>query len=259
MKVIVQRYYLSFEEEIFLMEFKDIYAKDIHAQLIQQMRSGVYANCTQLPRESELSKALGISRTQLRDILAVLECEGFITRRHGVGTLINRHVLKLPVRIDMEQEFMDMIYAGGYTPSVLFAKAADSPATAEEAAQLGIEPGAMLIRSQKLCAANKRPAIYCEDMFAASLLRQPVTDQNFRPPIFQLLQENCRLNCYMDVSRLIPTVAQGEIAEILQLEPGTPLMYIEEVDYDVDGNPILFSRQYFVNDYFRHNIIRKRL
>ena len=50
-----------------------------------------------------------------------------------------------------------------------------------------------------------------------------------------------------------------KIAEILKVAPGTPLMYIEEVDYDVDGNPILYSRQYFVNDYFQYNILRKRL
>lgn len=242
-----------------MTEFKDIYARDAHAMLLREMRTGAYAASKHLPRESELAKVMGISRTQLRDILAVLECEGFITRRHGVGTLINRHVLELAVRIDMEQEFMDMIHAGGRTPSVLFAKAEESPATAEEAARLNLQPGAALMRSQKLCAADRHPAIYCEDMFDASLLRAPVTDQSFRPPVFQLLQDNCRLNCYMDVARLLPIVADAALADILQVAPGTALMYIEEVDYDVDGNPILFSRQYFVSDYFQYNIIRKRL
>lgn len=242
-----------------MTEFKDIYAKDAHAQLLREMRTGAYANFSQLPRESELAKIMGISRTQLRDILAVLECEGFITRRHGVGTLINRHVLQLPVRIDMEQEFMDMIHAGGYIPSVSFVNAEESPATDEEAQKLALQPGAVLMRSKKLCAANKKPAIYCEDMFDASLLRNPVTDQSFRAPVFQILQDNCRLNCFMDIARLLPVAADANLSEILQVAPGTPLLYIEEVDYDVDGKPILFSRQYFVSDYFHYNIIRKRL
>lgn len=242
-----------------MTEFKDIYAKEAHTQLIREMRSGAWANAAQLPRESELAAIMGISRTQLRDILAVLECEGFITRRHGVGTLINRHVLNLPVRIDMEQEFMDMIHAGGHTPSVAFVKAETSPATNEEAEKLRLQPGTVLQRCKKLCTASKRPAIYCEDMFDASLLHQSVTEQDFRAPVFQLLQDNCRLNCFMDVAQLLPVVADEALAEILQIAPGTPVMYIEEVDYDVDGNPLLYSRQYFVNDYFRYNIIRKRL
>ena len=242
-----------------MSEFKDIYAKEAHTQLLKEMRTGAWANATQLPRESELAAIMGISRTQLRDILAVLECEGFITRRHGVGTLINRHVLDLPVRIDMEQEFMDMIYAGGHTPSVAFVTSEESPATAEEAKQLRLSEGAMLLRVNKLCTANKNPAIYCEDMLDASLLVSPADDRNLRAPVFQLLQEKCRLNCYMDIAKLLPVVADEKIAEILKVAPGTPLMYIEEVDYDVDGNPILYSRQYFVNDYFQYNILRKRL
>lgn len=242
-----------------MTEFKDIYAKEAHAQLIREMRFGAWAHATQLPRESELANIMGISRTQLRDILAVLECEGFITRRHGVGTLINRHVLQLPVRIDMELEFMDMIHAGGHTPSVAFTKALKRPATAEEADKLHLQPGADLMYIRKLCTADKKPAIYCEDLFDASLLRSPVTEQDLRAPVFQLLQDNCRLNCFMDIAQLRPVVATEELADILQIAPGTPLMYIEEVDFDVDGNPILFSRQYFVNDYFQYNIIRKRL
>lgn len=242
-----------------MTEFKDIYAKEAHAQLIREMKTGIWSTAAQLPRESELATMMGISRTQLRDILAVLECEGFITRRHGVGTLINRHVLQLPVRIDMELEFMDMIHAGGHTPSVAFVQTEQSPATAEEAELLKLQPGTMLQRCKKLCTADKKPAIYCEDMFDAALLRTPVTQQDFRAPVFQLLQDNCRLNCYMDIARLQPVVAEGTLAQTLQIPDGTPVMYIEEVDYDVDGNPIFFSRQYFVNDYFRYNIIRKRL
>ena len=242
-----------------MSEFKDIYAKEAHTQLLKDMRTGAWANATQLPRESELAAIMGISRTQLRDILAVLECEGFITRRHGVGTLINRHVLQLPARIDMEQEFMDMIYASGHTPSVSFVKSETSPATEYEAKKLQLQPGTMLQRCHKICTASKKPAIYCEDLFDASLLHETLTERDFRVSVFQLLQEHCRLNCFMDIAQLKPVVAQGELAETLQVEPGTPVMYIEEVDYDVEGRPILFSKQYFVSDYFQYNIIRKRL
>lgn len=242
-----------------MTEFKDIYAKQAHAQLLHEMRQGAYAHCSHLPRESELATIMGISRTQLRDILAVLECEGFITRRHGVGTIINRHVLQVQNRIDMEQEFLEMIHASGYTPSVAYARAEESPATADEAEKLHLSPGTLLQRCKKLCTADKHPAIYCEDMFERALLKGEATAQDFRAPVFQLLQNKCRLNCYMDMARLRPIVADEALAQIMQIAPGTPLLYVEEVDYDVEGNPILFSRQYFVGDYVQHNILRKRL
>lgn len=242
-----------------MTEFKDIYAKQAHTQLLNEMRSGTYANASHLPRESELASIMGISRTQLRDILAVLECEGFITRRHGVGTIINRHVLNMPNRIDMESEFLEMIHASGYTPSVAFVRSSEGPATAYEAEKLALEEGTMLLRSEKLCTANKRPAIYCQDMFAYEFLKSDVDDHDLKASVFQVLQNKCRLNCYMDMANLQPVVADEKLAEILDVPQGAPLLYVEEVDYDVDGNPILFSKQYFAGNYVQHNIIRKRL
>ncbi len=242
-----------------MTEFKDIYAKQAHAQLIHEMRHGAYANAAHLPRESELAQVMGISRTQLRDILAVLECEGFITRRHGVGTIINRHVLNLPNRIDMEQEFLEMIHASGHTPAVAYVQTEELPATEEEAEKLHVPVGTTLMRCKKLCTADKNPAIFCEDLFDRSLLKNPVTAQDFRAPVFQLLQNKCRVNCYMDMAQLRPIVADDNLSQILQVPQGTPLLYVEELDFDVDGNPILFSRQYFAGDYVQHNILRKRL
>ena len=45
-------------------------SKTIRAQLLASMKNGEYASSERLPRESVLSERLGISRTQLRDILA---------------------------------------------------------------------------------------------------------------------------------------------------------------------------------------------
>ena len=45
-------------------------SRTIRAQLLSDMREGRYAACERLPRESVLAEKLGISRTQLRDVLA---------------------------------------------------------------------------------------------------------------------------------------------------------------------------------------------
>ena len=46
--------------------------KTIRTILLEAMRTGPYADAAHLPPETELAQALGISRTQLRDTLAVL-------------------------------------------------------------------------------------------------------------------------------------------------------------------------------------------
>ena len=116
-------------------------SKTIRAQLLSSMRPGEYADCARLPRESVLADRLGISRTQLRDILASLEREGFITRRHGVGTIINRHVLNVQTRMDIEVEFLDMIRQNGHQADVAFVRVSDGTANEQVASQLQIPVG----------------------------------------------------------------------------------------------------------------------
>ena len=173
------------------MNEKPRQARSIRAQLLTAMREGEYAHCDRLPRESVLSERLGISRTQLRDILASLDREGFITRRHGVGTVINRHVLGAQARMDIEVEFMDMIRQSGRTPGLAFVRAAELPADDRIAAKLGISAGTPLLRISRLCTADGRPAIYCEDMVEKSRLRRVYTNAELRQPIFGFLQEGC--------------------------------------------------------------------
>ena len=209
--------------------------KTIRSQLLADMKDGAYASCERLPRESVLAEKLGISRTQLRDILASLEREGFITRRHGVGTIINRHVLNVQTRMDIEVEFLDMIRQSGHEPAVAFVRVSDGTADAQVAAQLRIPEDTPIIRIARLCTADGRPAIYCEDVVEKALAKGDYTIQDFKLPIFHFLQRFCGIYPYLDLTDVRPAAADAALAEIFQVPMGTPLLNMEEVDYDIDA------------------------
>lgn len=233
--------------------------KAIRTQLISAMKSGEFASCGRLPRESVLSDRLGISRTQLRDILSSLEREGFITRRHGVGTIINRHVLDVQTRMDIEVEFLDMIRQSGHQAQVAFIRVSDGTADEKTAAQLQIPVDAPVIRITRLCTADGRPAIYCEDVIDKSLVKEDYTIGDLKKPIFHFLRQFCGVYSYMDVTEVRPAVADAALAEILQVPAGSPLLNMDEVDYDADGKPVFCSNEYFIDGIFHHTVIRKRL
>ena len=159
-------------------------SRTIRQYLLQAMRTGEYAHGDRLPRESVLAEKLGISRTQLRDILASLEREGFITRRHGVGTLINRYVFNVPTRMDIEVEFSDMIRQSGRQPRVDYVHVEEDAASEKIAAQLHLNPGDPIVRVSRLVSADGVPAIYCEDVVNQRLVRQGATQQDYKLPIF---------------------------------------------------------------------------
>ena len=234
-------------------------SKTIRAQLLYSMRTGEYADCARLPRESVLADRLGISRTQLRDILASLEREGFITRRHGVGTIINRHVLNVQTRMDIEVEFLDMIRQNGHQADVAFVRVSDGTANEQVASQLQIPVGTPVICIARLCTADGKPAIYCEDVVERALAKGSYTIRDFKLPIFHFLQKFCGVYPYMDLTDVRPAVADATLAETFQIPIGSPLLNMSEVDFDIEGKPVFCSNEYFVDGVFRHTVMRKKL
>ena len=132
-------------------------SRTIRQYLLQAMQTGEYSHGSRLPRESVLAEKLGISRTQLRDILASLEREGFIPRRHGVGTLINRYVFNVPTRMDIEVEFSDMIRQSGRQPRVDYVHVMEDTASEKIAAQLHLASGDPIVRVSRLVSADSIP------------------------------------------------------------------------------------------------------
>ena len=234
-------------------------SKEIRQKLIYEMREGKYSGEEKLPRETVLAAEFGISRNHLRDVLAQLEREGFITRRHGVGTMINHHVIKVKNRMDIEAEFLDIIRQNGHEAAVSHVSFSEEPADRFVSEKIKIAEGEPVLRICRICTADGRPAIYCEDIVEKRLIKREYDRKDFEPPIFYFLQKFCDIEAYMDLTQLHAVVADEKVAEALGVAKNTPLLNMEEIDYDIDGNIIFYSSQYFIDDIFEQTVLRKKL
>ena len=223
------------------------------------MRQGQYAAQERLPRESVLAEQMNISRTQLWDILASLEREGFITRRHGVGTIINHHVLGVATRMDIEVEFLDMIRRCGYEAGIKSVRVWEKVSDAQVANQLQIEEGTPVIQISRVCTANGQSVIYCVDTVERARVQDGYTQADLELPVFHFLRHFCGIVPYMDLTNLRSVTAQGELAEIFGVDEGTPLIKMEEVNYDIEGKAVFCSTEYFRDDIIPLTVMRKRL
>ncbi len=239
------------------MKFED--PNSIRLELIREMKNGAYSQCERLPRELVLAERFGISRNHLREVLAQLEMEGFITRRHGVGTVINHHVLDVKNRMDIETEFMDIIRQNGYLPNVSEVRVQEEKADSYIAGKLQIPQGTEVIRVFRTCTANDKPAIYCEDVVEKRYIREVYSLKDLEPPIFHFLRQFCGIEAYMDLTQLHAVLADEVVAKALNVPVGSPLLNMEEVDYDIDGNIVFYSRQYFIDEVFEQTVLRKKL
>ena len=116
-----------------------------------------------------------------------------------------------------------------------------------------------IIKVSKLCLADGMPALYFQDIFELSLVKEAYEIEDLKTPIFQFLREKCDVDVYMDLTQLKAVAADEEVANMLKIQEGTPLLNMEEVDYDIEGNIIFYSRQFFANGLFEQTVLRKRL
>lgn len=240
------------------MSYYEEYENNLQNKILKEMKTGCFSNAKRIPRETVLCEMMGVSRTQLRDALANLEREGFITRRHGIGTVINRHVLNIKYRMDIEKEFLDIIQDSGYDATVLYLDVSETIADKVIANKLSISEGEEIVQIKVLCGADGRPVIYGEDVLERRLVKEEYKEHDYKVITFEFLKKFCKTEAYMDITDLHPAVADEKLADILQVPVGTLLMNVEEVDYDINGNAIFYSKQYFVDELIHHTVLRKK-
>jgi GntR family transcriptional regulator, transcriptional repressor for pyruvate dehydrogenase complex len=73
---------------------------EVVERLAAEIANGRLAPGARLPTEQEMTAALGVSRTVVREAVAVLRAEGLVETRQGVGAFVVRDVQRRPFRID---------------------------------------------------------------------------------------------------------------------------------------------------------------
>lgn len=214
-----------------------------------------------LPREDELAKILGASRTALRDALSLLETELFITRRRGIGTVINYDIVNLKNRLDIEAEFYNFIMNAGYHPSIKSIRVERIKATKEMAEKLGIPMNSFVLDIEKILAGDNTPLIICRNCLPEEkIINKDYKKEDLSQPIFGFLKEFCGLHIHHEISNICSVIFDKELVKKFELteEPLSGL-YFNEVAYDIDNQPIMWSEEYHRTDKIRHTLVRKRI
>ena len=87
-------------------------------------------------------------------MLATLQANGYISRKKGIGTLINKNMLAETARLDMDTVYEEMISESGHVPSMLVQKiklVSDFPVEIRDRLELAEEEKAYLIEKNCFC------------------------------------------------------------------------------------------------------------
>jgi GntR family transcriptional regulator len=221
--------------------------EEVRSQLRDLICGGTYNPGDRLPNEQEMGERFDVSRATVREAYRGLIEAGYLISKQGAGTFVARtpqqHAL------DLNLSYTEMIRAAGFTPSVQVLKVTHRSAGDLDANQLAIEPDAEVIEVERLRLADDRPVVYSIDRVAAALIPAGERDDSFGTSLFALLEKLSR-GARNGRARIKPVLAEGAAAKHLRVPAGSPLLYFDETDFDVAGQPVLASYEWHTSDVF---------
>ncbi len=217
-------------------EFQPLYAQ-IQTLLTRRIGEGAWKPGDALPTEIELAAEYGVSQGTVRKALIALEGDKLIVRRQGVGTYVARHA-----RDTALFHFFRMVTPEGarLTPRSRMLRQSVRPATRAQASQLGIDWNADVHAIVRLRLLDDAPAIY-EEIFTPVALAPSLPlpmDGDVDQEMYVIYQEMYGVLISRVAEKLQAIAAGPKEARALDMAPGTPLLEIVRVAYDVNGRPV---------------------
>jgi GntR family transcriptional regulator len=220
-----------------------------YEQLSRDLTVGRYAPGSRLPGERDLAGQLGVSRATLRLALSRLESEGTLQRSAQRGWFVPTQVLGEPP--STLQSFTEMARARGLRPTARVIRQEVRPATIEEAEKLRIAPAAPVIEVDRLRGMDGTPVCFdvvvLPEAKAAALLTADLTDVS----LYDELRRHCDIEVHRSAYTLMASSADGELARLLGITAGAPVLVGDEVAYTQDGTPVLIGHNKYRGDAYR--------
>lgn len=228
--------------------------EQLRADLLQQIENGTYAPGDQLPTESELVEAYGVSRVTVRAALAMLVEEGVLVKRRGKGTFVR--------------------------PTTLVETALTSGSFTETCLEMGLEPATRIIQAREIDANPAViPFLGCGDAHLIEIQRVRmaggvacIVEHDYFPERYRFL-----LGCELENRSLFEILkteggksvcgfedrfriarADAQSAELLGVTEGDPLLEVLETVYgDAAGDIIYVNRQLIASERYLY-VVRSR-
>ncbi|MEO6715536.1 MAG: GntR family transcriptional regulator [Mycobacteriales bacterium] len=236
------------------MPGKSLLADRLREELLEEMISSQLPPGTKLPTEGELATRFGVSRATVREAVTSLVEAGYVTRRHGSGSYVAER-RRMPHGLDSTLSYLAMIESAGAHAGMRVLDAVLDQCSKLDS-HLQLRQGDTVLAVERVRTADDQPVIYSRDRIPAQLLKADLDLQNLDPSLFGLLSSSGHAADHATAT-LRAVASTSRTAKVLGIRRGKPLLYVEEIDYDRDGTPVMLSREWHVSEAFDLRINRQ--
>lgn len=216
--------------------------------LREKIKNGEYKD--KLPGEFALMEEFSVSRTTIREALTGLVQEGLLVKYHGKGTFVTNKPI---------YDWLGVL--SGFS---------------ETMKQMGFNPSAKVIRIDLINDKKIGGILSTESIYVIERLRLieeiPIAiETNYFPSkigiqlkgkeeetFYNILEDELGLILDHAEETISAIAADEREAELLQIDPGSPLIKINRTTYTIKGEPLEFLKAVYRSDYYNFKINLKR-
>ena len=213
----------------------------------------------QLPTEAEIAARFDVARTTAREAFKLLEQDGVVDVRHGLGRYVSQ-LATLERPITRLESVSEMMQSRGYTVTNRVVSVTVGPANQQEAAALDQPVGTEVIRLERVRLQQGDPLIYSVDVVPRALFEAPLDQEDWSGSLLDKL-ESRGARVVSTAAQIVATRLPAEARRALSTDladPDGPWILLVQRNLDEAGRPVIYSRDYHRGDRFPFNVVRRR-
>lgn len=216
--------------------FQPLY-QQIKVLITQSLISGEWGPGAAIPSEMELAARFGVSQGTVRKAIDELAAENILVRRQGKGTYVATHSEET-----VKLRFLRLVAADGSNELLdnKLLSCERSKASANIARLLDIKAGSAVIEIKRLLLFSNKPQILDRIILPAASFKGVTAEriEAFNGSMYRMYETLLGIHMVRSEERLTAVGADADVAAVLNLKQGTPLLSIERVSYTYGDKPM---------------------
>lgn len=219
-------------------------ADPLHLQIERAFRenivTGRWPARARLPREPELAEALGVNRGTLRRALAALSAAGLLVAVRGRGTFVAAAVLE-PSIAQRFRSLSEDFSAQGFTFRTEVRSVTTGPLPLPVRTLLGVPASVPGLRLERVFRGAAGPLAHLVNYVRADVCPGIAEVDFTTASLFGTLSHRYGIPILRGRRTFSARRATVEVAAALEVGPGDPVLYLEQVSYSTGGRAVEYS------------------
>jgi GntR family transcriptional regulator len=204
--------------------------------LAEELVAGRWRPGDRLPSEPSICAHFDVSRSTVRQALGELEAEGMIRRDKGRGTFVAEPRSTAWLLQSSHGFYEEAVGAGHAVGSRVLRRGLEAlPRWACDA--LDLAEGSMGVTVERLRWVDDRLVMYVITHLPAYLAEVVLAADLETGSLYQTLEEGKGVSVFGGRRVVEAVTGQEELARLLKVQPGAPLLFVESVSWDRDLRP----------------------